>query len=68
MNRSLVKRQILSRHISKIRTENFLNFCIRNSLMPLTLCTKFQINHISLTLFSGEWNKNSTPVAEKVIN
>ena len=32
---------------------NFLKFCILNSLMPLIMCTKFQINQIILTLFSG---------------
>ena len=46
---------------------NFLKFGILNSLMPLIMCTKFQINQIILTLFSGVWDKNPTPVAEKVI-
>ena len=46
---------------------NFLKFCILNSLMPLIMCTKFQINQITLTLFSGVWDKNLTPAAEKVI-
>ena len=33
------------------------------------MCTKFQINRIILTLFSGVWDKNppSPPVAEKVV-
>ena len=34
--------------------------------MPLIMCTKFQINQIMLALFSGVWDKNLTPVAEKV--
>ena len=46
---------------------NFPTFCSLNSLMPLIMCTKFQINQIILTLFSGVWDKNPTPVAEKVI-
>ena len=66
-NRSLVERQILSRHISKSRTQNFLKFCILNSLMLLIMCTKSQINRIILILFSGMWDKNPTPVAEKVV-
>ena len=53
MNRSLVKRRILKRHISKNRTANFLKFRILNSLMPLIMCTKFQTNQTILTLFSG---------------
>ena len=35
--------------------------------MPLIMCTKFQINRIILTLFSGVWDKNPTPVDEKVV-
>ena len=35
--------------------------------MPLIMCTKFKINQIILTLFSGVWDKNPTPVAEKVV-
>ena len=35
--------------------------------MLLIMCTKFQINRIILTLFSGVWDKNPTPVAEKVV-
>ena len=35
--------------------------------MPLIICTKFQTNQIILTLFSGVWDKNPTPVAEKVV-
>ena len=31
------------------------------------MCTKFQINRIIVTLFSGVWDKNPTPVAEKVV-
>ena len=31
------------------------------------MCTKFQINQVILTLFSGVWDKNPTPVAEKVV-
>ena len=46
---------------------NFLKFCIINSLMPLIMCTKFQINQIILTLFSGVWDKNPTPVTKKVV-
>ena len=46
----------------------FLKFCILNSLMPLIMCAKFQINRIILTLFSGVWDKNPRPVAEKVVN
>ena len=42
-------------------TANFLKFCILNSLMPLIICTKFQINQIILTLFSGVWDKNPIP-------
>ena len=45
---------------------NFLKFCILNSLTPLLMCTKIKINQIILTLFSGVWDKNPTPVAEKV--
>ena len=41
MNRSLVKRRILWRHISKNRTVNFLKFHILNRLMPLIMYTKF---------------------------
>ena len=26
--------------------------------MPLIMCTKFQTNHIILTLFPGVWDKN----------
>ena len=33
--------------------------------MPLIMRTKFQTNQIILTLFSGVWDKNPTPVAEK---
>ena len=33
--------------------------------MLLIMCTKFQINRIILTLFSGMWDKNPLPVAEK---
>ena len=36
--------------------------------MPLFMCTKFQINRIILTLFSGVWDKYPIPVAEKVVN
>ena len=67
MNRSLLKRRTLCRHISKNRPANFLKFCILNSLMPLIMCNKFQINQVILTLFSGMWDKNLTPVAEKVV-
>ena len=35
--------------------------------MVLIMCIKFQINRIILTLFSGVWDKNPTPVAEKVV-
>ena len=35
--------------------------------MPLIMCTKFQTNQIILTLFSGVWDKNPSPVAEKVV-
>ena len=35
--------------------------------MPLIMFTEFQINQIILTLFSGVWNKNPTPVAEKIV-
>ena len=35
--------------------------------MLLIMCTKFQINRIILTLFSGVWDKNPLPVAEKVV-
>ena len=44
-----------------------MKFRILNSLMPLIMCTKFQINRIILTLFSGVWDKNPTPIAEKVV-
>ena len=32
--------------------------------MLLIMCAKFQINRIILTLFSGVWDKNPTPIAE----
>ena len=67
MSRSLMKRRISWRHISKNRTANFLKFRILNSLMPLIICTKFQTNQIILTLFFGVWDKNPTPLAEKVV-
>ena len=51
----------------KIGQKILLKFCILNSLMLLIMCTKFQINQIILTLFSGLWDKNPTPVAEKVV-
>ena len=51
----------------KNKIENFLKFCILNSLMLLIICTKFQVNQIILTLFPGVWDKNPTPVAEKVV-
>ena len=35
--------------------------------MPLIMCTKFQINQIILTLFSGVGDKSPIPVAEKVV-
>ena len=35
--------------------------------MLLIMCTKFQVNQIILTLFSGVWDKNPTAVAEKVV-
>ena len=35
--------------------------------MPLIMRTKFEINQILLTLFSGVWDKNSIPIAEKVV-
>ena len=66
-NRSLVERRTLLCHISKNRTENFLKFCILDSLIILIMCTKFQINRIILALFSGVWDKNPSPVAEKVV-
>ena len=31
------------------------------------MCTKFQINQVIVTLFSGVWNKNPTPVVDKVV-
>ena len=36
--------------------------------MLLIVCTKFQINRIILTLFSGVWDKNPLPIAKKVVN
>ena len=44
MNRSFMKRRTLWRNICKNRTVNFLKLCILNSIMPLIMCTKFQIN------------------------
>ena len=32
--------------------------------MPLIICTKFQINQVIVTLFSGVWDKNPTLVSE----
>ena len=66
-NRSLIERGILWRHISKSRKANFLEFCILDSLMPLIMCIKFQINELILTLLSGVWDKNPTPVGEKAV-
>ena len=65
MNRFLVKRQTLM--TSKHRAANFMKYCILNGLMSLITCTKFQINQVIVTLFSGAWDKNLTPVADKVI-
>ena len=61
MNRSLVKRRILLRHISKNRKVKFLKFYNLNSLMPLIMCTKCQINQVILRLFSGVRDKNHPP-------
>ena len=35
--------------------------------MPFIMCTKFQINQIILTLFSGMWDRNPTLVDEKIV-
>ena len=35
--------------------------------MLLVMCTKFQIDRIILALFSGVWDGDPTPVAEKVV-
>ena len=35
--------------------------------MPLIMCAKFQIDQVILTLFPGVWDKNVTPIAEKVV-
>ena len=35
--------------------------------MPLIICTKFQINQVIVTLFSGVWDKNPTLTAEEVV-
>ena len=32
--------------------------------MPVIICTKFEINQVIVTLFSGVWDKNATPVVE----
>ena len=61
MNDSLVKWWNLWRNSSGNRNANFRKFWIRNSLMPLSMCTKFQINQIILTLFSGMWDRNTPP-------
>ena len=61
INCSLVKRRTSWRNISKNRTVNFLKSCILNSLIPLIICTKFQINQITLILFSGVCDKIPNP-------
>ena len=33
--------------------------------MPVITCIKFEINQVIVTLFSGMWDKNPTPVVEK---
>ena len=45
------KKRILWRHISKDRAANF----------PIITWTKFQINQVILTLFSGVWAKSPPP-------
>ena len=57
----LRKGKKLWRHISRNRPANFLKCCILNGLMPLIMCTKFQINQMILTLFYGVWDKNTPP-------
>ena len=53
------KRRILKCHIFKNRTAMKQQICIFNSVMLLITCTKFQINQIILTLFSGVWDKEN---------
>ena len=36
--------------------------------MPLSVCSKFQINEVIVILFSGVWDNNPTPVAENRVN
>ena len=50
------------------RTANFLKFCIYNSLIPLIVCAKFQINQVIVTLSSGVCDKNPTSVVKKSLN
>ena len=52
---------------SDLKTNFMTSHIFKNSPMPLIMCTKFQINQIILTLFSGVWDKNPIPVAEKVV-
>ena len=65
MTRSILEGIFSWRHISKSRQPNNLKFCMFTSFIHTITSTKFQINQLTLTLFSGSGPK-SPPVAGKI--
>ena len=50
---SILEKKFLWRHISKIRKANNLRFCLFTSIIRTIISSKFKINPLTVTLFSG---------------
>ena len=62
MTCSILERKLLWRHISKIRKANKLKFCMFTNIIHTIISTKFQINPLTVTLFSGSGPKDPSPL------